>query len=78
MLRIKTMPGSAEDRRKVKTETIHRHFVVPIYKAIQNQRPHPGMISIQGIAATSIIDIAVGMFGLGAVIGQVINAFEAQ
>ena len=78
MLRIKTLSGSAEDRRKVKTETIHRHFVMPVNKAIQHQRLHPGMVNIQGVAATGIIDIAVGMAGLGAVIGQVINAFETQ
>ena len=78
MLRIKILRSSPQDGSKVKPETIHAHFPVPVHKTVHHQCLHPRVVRVERVSATRVVDVGAWLASSCAVIGKVVDALKTD
>ena len=72
------MVVTAQNRREIEAEAVDAHVLIPVSEAIEHEIPDTGMVNIERVAATGVIDISAGTIGLGAVVSEVVETTKTK
>ena len=67
-----------EYRCEIESKSVDAHIVVPITQAVEHELLDPGMIGVQGVAATGVIYVGARRLWFGAVVGEVVETAKRK
>ena len=57
------MVVAAQNRCEIKTKSIYAHVLMPVPEAVENELPDTGMVDIECVAATGVVNVDAGTIG---------------
>ena len=67
------MRVSTQDRRQIETKPVDTDLLSVITETIDDQPPYYGVINVERVAATGVVDIALRILCIDAVIAEIID-----